>query len=108
MTLAGGEVAGAAPSQPHFTKYRVKTLYTPTKGLSADVGKWWKKDGHGGYDGHLKWAGADAHVSVQMKIYWESGRVTQKYMKFGKNYPYRGALRVYMRACDNVSCSRWW
>ncbi|WP_171908807.1 hypothetical protein [Streptomyces nanshensis] len=47
-------------------------------------------------------------MSVQRKVYWESGRVTHKKMKFGKDYPYRGARSVYMRACDNVSCSRWW
>lgn len=108
MTLAGGGAAGAEPSQPHFTKYAVKTLYTPAKGHSADVGNWWKKDGHGGYNGHFTWAGADDHVSVQTKVYRESGRVTHKKMKFGKDYPCRGARSVYMRACDNVSCSRWW
>ncbi|WP_306317077.1 MULTISPECIES: hypothetical protein [unclassified Streptomyces] len=99
--------AGSTGSVDATARWHVKTLHSP-RDLTADVGKTWHKDGRGGYNGHLKWAGAWGHPSVQMRVNWESGRRTQKKMKFGKTYVYRGAWSVYMRACDSTGCGKWW
>lgn len=85
----------------------VGELWSP-QGRNIGVEKTWKCDGHGGYNGTFRWWKAEDHVWAQMRVNWESGRRTQKKMKFGKLYTYKGAKSVYMRACDSSGCAGWW
>lgn len=82
-------------------------LWSP-KGRNIGVYKSWKCDGHGGYNGTFYDWKAEDGVWTQMRVNWESGRVEQKKMKFGKKYTYKGARSVYMRACDSSGCAGWW
>ncbi|MFB9836051.1 hypothetical protein [Actinoallomurus acaciae] len=82
-------------------------LWSP-KGRNIGVYKSWKCDGHGGYNGTFYDWKADNGVWTQMRVHWESGRLEQKKMKFGKHYTYKGAYSVYLRACDSSGCAGWW
>ncbi|WP_280701181.1 hypothetical protein [Kitasatospora sp. GP82] len=100
-TMAGGS------GQPSPKARAEGELWSP-KGLNVGVWKTWNSDGHGGYSGQFQWVKSDNGVWVQMRITWESGRLEQKNMTFGKLYSYNGAYDVYMRACDSSGCGGWW
>ncbi|MGW3511597.1 hypothetical protein [Streptomyces sp. NPDC000994] len=111
LGVLAGPVAHAATADTTATACKsghgVGELWSP-KGRNIGVEKNWKCDGHGGYNGKFRWWKSDDGVWAQMLIKWESGRREQKKMKFGKQYTYKGAYGVYMRACDSSGCGGWW
>jgi hypothetical protein len=130
MTLAGGTAVGATPGDALASKavaagggddyhaaarckrgqrdgHASAEIWSP-KDRGIAVEKWWKCDGHGGYNGKLRWWGTEDGASAEMRINWESGRRTQKHMTLGKVYTYKGARSVYIRACDSSGCGGWW
>ncbi|MFD9691570.1 hypothetical protein ACFXPX_05330 [Kitasatospora sp. NPDC059146] len=98
----GAGTAAAAPKSGADVN-----LWSP-KGFKAGVEKSWTGDGHKGYNGQFAWLTRSGSVWVEVRISWESGGLEQKKVTFGKQYSYKGAYEVYLRACDSSGCGGWW